>query len=97
MIKHIVLWKLKDRAQAAEMKAALEALPAKIPQIVTFEVGICLAAGEALADVALYSEFASLADLETYVAHPEHQKVVAFIRPLVSERRVADYESVRGR
>lgn len=45
MIKHIVLWKLNDRSQAERMKAALEALPAKIPQIV-------LSAGGGLANPA---------------------------------------------
>ncbi len=92
MIKHIVLWKLNDRSQAGAIKAALEALPARIPTIGRLEVGICANPGEAMADLALYSEFATPADLETYANHPEHQKVVAFVRPLVTERRVADYE-----
>jgi len=92
MIKHIVLWKLHDRASAPVMKAALEALPAVIPVIGKIEVGINFEPGAAMADVALYSEFANLADLEAYMKHPEHLKVVALIRPLVSERRVTDYE-----
>lgn len=91
MIKHIVLWKLHDRTQAGAMKAALDGLPARIPEIHKLEAGICADSGDALADIALYSEFKSEADLQTYIQHPEHQKVVAFIRPLVSERRVADY------
>lgn len=91
MIKHIVLWKLKDRSKAVEMKAALDTLPALISQIAEFEVGINKEAGESLSDMALSSAFATQADLETYVNHPAHQAVVAFIRPLVSERRVADW------
>lgn len=93
MIKHIVFWKLKDRSSAADIKAALDTLPARIPAIATLEVGICAGTGEAMADIALYSEFASRADLEAYIEHPEHRKVVDFVRPLVSERRVADYEA----
>jgi len=91
MIKHIVVWKLKDRSKAEFMKAALEALPAAIPQIRAFEVGICMEAGESLADIALVSTFDSKADLQAYVVHPAHQKVVAIIRELAAERRVADY------
>lgn len=91
MIKHIVLWRLHDRANAPAIKSKLEALPAVMPCIRTLEVGINLATGDAMADAALYSEFDSLADLDTYMTHPEHQKVVAFIRPLASERRVVDY------
>lgn len=92
MIKHIVFWKLKDRSSAVDIKAALEALPARISAIATLEVGICAGTGDAMADLALYSEFVSQADLEAYIEHPEHRKVVDFVRPLVSERRVADYE-----
>jgi hypothetical protein len=91
MIKHIVVWRLKDRSKAESMKAALEALPAAIPQIRSFEVGICMEPGESLADIALVSTFESNADLQAYVVHPAHQKVVALIRELAAERRVADY------
>lgn len=93
MIKHIVLWRLRDRANAPAIKSKLEALPAMIPAIRKLEVGVNIIPGDAVADVALYSEFDSLADLETYMNHPEHQNVVAFIRPLASERRVADYQT----
>lgn len=91
MIKHIVLWKLHNPKLAAAMKAVLDALPAQIPAIHRLEVGIGTDQGDALADIALYSEFKTEADLQAYIQHPEHQKAVAFIRPLVSERRVADY------
>ena len=93
MIKHIVLWRLHDRANAPAMKAALETLPALIPVIRKLEVGVNLVDGDAAADLALSSEFATLADLEAYLQHPAHLKVVAFIRPLASDRRVADYEA----
>ncbi len=91
MIKHIVLWKLHDRSNAPAMKAKLDELPSKIQAIHKLEVGISKEQGDALADIALYSEFGSEADLQAYIVHPAHQAVVAFIRPLVSERRVADY------
>ncbi|HAS82045.1 MAG TPA: stress responsive protein [Verrucomicrobia bacterium] len=91
MIKHIVLWKLHDRTNAPAMKAKLDSLPAKIPAIHHLEAGISEEKGDALADIALYSEFRTQADLQAYIVHPAHQEVVAFIRPLVSERRVADY------
>ena len=92
MIKHIVLWRLHDRANAPAMKAALETLPALIPVICKLQVGVNLVPGDAAVDLALDSEFATLADLEAYIKHPEHLKVVAFIRPLVGERRVVDIE-----
>jgi hypothetical protein len=93
MIKHIVLWKLHDRGNAGLIRQTLEALPARIPQIHKLEVGTGMPAGDFSADVALYSEFRTEADLRTYIAHPAHQEAVAIIVPLVSERRVADYSA----
>jgi hypothetical protein len=86
MIKHIVMWKLKevsecgDRIQnAKKMKHELEALKTKIPQIRHIEVGINNIASDASYDIVLYSEFANEQDLETYQKHPEHLKVAEFI------------------
>lgn len=100
MIKHIVLWKLKEEADgrsraqiAAKMKHDLEALAPVIPAIRHLEVGINIIPSEAAFDVALYSEFATRADLDTYQAHPAHQAVVGFVRSVVTARHVVDYEA----
>ena len=42
--------------------------------------------------MALYSAFDTLETLATYAAHPDHVKVGAFLKDIVSERRVVDYE-----
>ena len=62
MVKHIVLFKLKDEAPADEklaamnsFKAAIEALPAKISVIRKIEVGLNINPAEAWS-IALYSE-----------------------------------------
>ncbi len=91
MIKHIVLWKLKNRSTAESMKNALEALPLSIPQIRSFEVGVGKISGDVFSDIVLVSSFDNADDLETYAAHPDHQKVVAIVRELTVERRVIDY------
>jgi hypothetical protein len=98
MIKHIVMWKLKevsecgDRIQnAKKMKHELEALKTKIPQIRHIEVGINNIASDASYDIVLYSEFANEKDLETYQKHPEHLKVAEFIGKARERRAVVDY------
>jgi hypothetical protein len=63
-----------------------------VPSIVTFEVGINALPAETATDACLVSTFADLAGLQAYIDHPAHQEVVAFIRQVVAERRVADYE-----
>ncbi|GAH89126.1 unnamed protein product [marine sediment metagenome] len=99
MIKHIVMWRLRGEIGGAEkaenaraMKARLEALAQIIPEIRHLEVGLNVKDSERAADVVLYSEFDSTEALATYIQHPAHQEVVAFVREIVSETRAVDYE-----
>lgn len=93
MIKHIVMWRLKNREKnAPELKAMLEGLKAKIPQIGEIEAGINFNPSEASADVVLCSEFESREALAEYQKHPDHLKVAEFLREIATDRRVADYE-----
>ena len=99
MIKHIVMWTLKDSAAGADkaanarkMKQLLEALPGLIPVLRKLEVGVDVFAATPACDVILYSEFATRADLDVYQAHPEHLRVVEFVKQVVTTRSVLDYE-----
>ena len=99
MIKHIVMWKLKDVAEgrskaenAKALKALLESLKDKIPEVKNLEVGLQMTGAEGASDVVLYSEFHSVEALGIYRKHPEHQKAVEFVSRVCSERRVVDYE-----
>jgi hypothetical protein len=100
MIKHIVMWRMKNdvegqekQEQASSMKAHLESLPQAVPQIRHFEIGLNVNQSERAMDIVLYSEFDSREDLNTYSAHPAHQEAVVFIRSITSEVRVVDYEA----
>lgn len=99
MIKHIVIWKLKEQAHgnpkavnAMLMKEKLEALTGKIPAINRLEVGIDFSNTTYSADVVLYSEFSTKEALQNYREHPEHQALAAFNREASLERTVVDYE-----
>ena len=70
MIKHIVMWKLKDEAQAAYFKAQLDSCRELVPGMLEFEVAIRTAGMEANCDVVLYSVFESSAALAAYQNHP---------------------------
>ena len=99
MIKHIVMFRLKESAlgrnkneNLQELKILLESLQEKISVVKCLEVGINMGASASASDIALYSEFDNMQALEDYRIHPEHVKVVEFIEKICSERRVADYE-----
>ncbi|MDH3346196.1 MAG: Dabb family protein [Kiritimatiellaceae bacterium] len=90
MIKHIVIWPMKDDVtadQKREMKNRLEALKGVVAELVDIEVGI----DEGNGTMSLYSVFNTAEDLSVYQAHPAHQEVVAFVKPLVAGRAVCDY------
>lgn len=98
MIKHIVMWKLKDEAHgndkatnAGLVKEKLEALSGKIDGLLKIEVGIDFLGGGNF-DVVLYSELSSKEALNTYQNHPLHQAVLPFIREAVMDRKAVDYE-----
>lgn len=96
MIKHIVMWRLKDAssktASAARIKELLEGLAGKIPGMPHIEVGINHLDDANSADVVLYSEFVDQAALDGYQQHPLHLAVVPLVKELASERRVVDYQ-----
>lgn len=98
MVKHIVLFKLKDEAPEAEkleamnsFKKAIEALPAKIAVIRKIEVGLNMNPGETWS-IALYSEFDSLDDVKSYATHPDHVAAGKLLAAVKENRACVDYE-----
>lgn len=98
MVKHIVLFKLKDEAPVDEklaamhnFKEAIEALPAKISVIRKVEVGLNINPGETWS-IALYSEFDTLDDVKFYATHPDHVAAGKLIVNVKESRACVDYE-----
>lgn len=97
MIRHIVAFRLvaedaAGRADAArELKSVLEALPERIPDVSSLEVGPDLGKVDGHWDAVLVSEHPDVAALERYQAHPEHQAALQRINSLVAARAVVDY------
>ena len=98
MVKHIVLFKLKDEAPEAlkleamnRFKVAIEALPARIPVIRKVEVGLNINPGETWS-IGLYSEFDSLEDVKSYAVHPDHVAAGKLLAEVKESRACVDYE-----
>ncbi len=99
MIKHIVMWKLKDSAEAKSkeenarlIKMKIEELKGKIDEIVDIEVGINIVDDPAAYDLVLYSVFKNRDDLDSYAKNPIHLEVVDMVKKLVVLRVVVDYK-----
>lgn len=98
MLKHIVMWKLKEFAEnadrqlnACKMKEMLDACAKLTPGIHAFEVAIAQPGLEATYDVVLYSEFADKAALDAYQNHPQHAALKPFFSAVREARQCMDY------
>lgn len=99
MVKHIILWTLKDSltedekvAVKKDIKEGLEGLKGKIPGLIDIKVNIdCLASSNA--EVMLDSSFEDADALAGYAVHPEHVAVADNrVRPYTATRTCMDYE-----
>ena len=96
MVKHIILWKLKNEHNnevvKQGIKSNLEGLLGKIPGLTEIKVQTkSLASSNA--DVMLYSVFENEAALKGYATHPDHVYVAdTFVRPFTETRLCLDFE-----
>lgn len=98
MVKHIVLFKLKENLPQEEkqdimnrFKTAIEALPPKISVIRKIFVGLNCNADEKW-DICLESEFDSLEDVRLYSQHPDHLAAAGILKNAKEDRACVDYE-----
>lgn len=99
MVKHVILWQLKDELSAEEkaavkagIKEGLESLSGKIPGLVDIHVNID-ALPSSNADLMLDTTFESAEALKGYSTHPAHVAVAnSKVRPYYKNRVCLDYE-----
>lgn len=94
MVKHIVIWKLKDenkKENAAEIKRRLENLVSIVKEIKSLEVGINFKTSDAAFDLCLICEFENEDDLNSYQVNENHVKVSKFVRSVITDRKVIDF------
>ena len=99
MVKHIILWQLKDELSAEEkgnvkkgIKEGLEGLAGKIPGLLEIKVqteGLASSNAEVMLDSTFENEVA----LKGYAVHPEHVAVAdGKVRPYTITRMCLDFE-----
>ena len=93
MVKHIVLYTLKDGVDKTEVvpviKNCLEPLVGVIPGLLHMEIRQAYQGGM---DYALYSEFESKEALAQYAQHPAHLEAKSHFWHFLNTRVCADYE-----
>ncbi len=98
MLKHIVMWKLKDFAEGrtkAEniefIKERLTALIGVVPELRYVELGADALKSDMSYDMVLTCIFDDLDGMNAYRVHPEHVKVSNYIAKVRESRVVVDY------
>lgn len=97
MVKHIVLFKVKDfenpedkRKVLEQFRDALMALPEKISCLVSIEAQINENPAESF-DLALTTVFNNYEDLATYATHPDHVAAASIFKAVATGRACVDY------
>ena len=99
MIKHVILWKLKDELQGEEkeqvkagIKQGLEGLEGQIPGLIDIKVRTEYLPSSNL-DVMLDTTFEDEESLKAYATNPKHVAVAdGKVRPYTAVRACMDYE-----
>ncbi len=99
MVVHIVMFKFKEenkQPNIIQAKQMLENLLGAVPTLRSIDVGLNFAQEERAMDLSIITTFESKAALEAYAVHPEHLRVVDFIKEVVEYSKVVDYERADG-
>ena len=99
MVKHIIIWKLKDEYSPSEkaqimleIKEGLEGLKGKIPGLLEIKV-YTDALESSNTDLMLDSTLESVEALKGYATHPDHVFVAdTMVRPYTAVRSCLDFE-----
>ena len=94
MLVHIVMFKFQEENQKANIiqaKQMLENLMGAVPSLRSIDVGVNFVEADRAMDLSLIATFESKEGLDAYDRHPEHQKVVTFIKSVVEYSKAVDY------
>ncbi|MEG1573928.1 MAG: Dabb family protein [Bacteroidales bacterium] len=97
MIKHIVLFKVKEFESAQDkilvltkFRDALMSLPPKIPCLISIEAQINENPAESF-DLALITVFNNFEDMAIYANHPDHIAASSIFKAVAAGRACVDY------
>ncbi len=95
MLRHIVMIKFTERntveTTALQLKAMLMDLTITINSLIKMEVGLNVNTKASAYDLVLTADFEDEAGLEAYRIHPEHIKVLDFLKTNMEKATVVDY------
>ena len=92
MVKHVVMWNLKDPSKAGDIQKAILSMRGKIPSLIDLECGINFAPGDAACDLVLISTHKNREELDAYQADPVHGEIKKIMSVESVSRSAVDFE-----
>ncbi|OHD53741.1 MAG: hypothetical protein A2Y33_02795 [Spirochaetes bacterium GWF1_51_8] len=95
MVEHVVMWRLKEENRdknRSRMLELLHSLKENVDVVCELRVGTDFNRSSAAFDVCLIVTLDTPGDIEVYQKHPYHQMVGEFVKDIVTERAIVDFE-----
>ena len=94
MVKHVLMIKLKDNAQAEceKLRDLFLTMKGRVPQVIDVEAGADFLGSERSYDLALITVFEDRASFDAYQTHPVHMPVKKRMHEVRSASVACDYE-----
>jgi hypothetical protein len=93
MVKHLVMWRYKNKGDIETAREQLESMRGKVSTLLNIETGVNFLDSPASYDLVLITEHIDRAALDAYQNDPLHEEIKAVLGALESERVVVDYEN----
>jgi len=94
VIVHIVIFQFKDKNKEENIEkvsSMLNALIDSVPTLKRMEVGRNFNDSDRAMDLSIITTFDDRDGLSRYATHPEHLRVVEFIKEVTTQTKVVDY------
>lgn len=92
MVKHVVMWRYKNKSDIKIAQDLLEGMRGKVPSLLSIETGVNFLESPASYDLVLITGHKDRAALDAYQVDPLHEEAKAVLGKLDSERVVVDFE-----
>lgn len=97
MVVHIVMFRFKEenkKPNIIQARQMLENLMGAVPSLKSMDAGVNFSTEGRAMDLSIIASFESKEGLDAYAVHPEHLKVIDFIKTVVEYSKVVDYERI---
>lgn len=95
MLRHIVMIKFKSdidlKSESEMLKSMLIDLETSINSLQKMEVGLNISTKPSAFDLVLTADFIDVDGLDDYRVHPEHVKVLDYLKKVIEKVHVVDY------